>query len=233
MRQLESAYWYWIDNYMDESLVLRTRFHTFIDYVLPAMKIIKNLHLDSYSMVNKYKAEKNSIPSFGAILLDKSLKKTLLVRNQKSWAFPGGKFEKERDTDGTQCAIREVLEEIGYDISKEIDSKENIIECLNNPYSYTESQEKIIVDVPKFTTLYIIPNIDDKTKFKSGNHKEIRHIKWFNIDDIPTKPTRKFFLASKFLYKLKKVVKELKQSYGETTKFDNTGTQEGKINKKQ
>merc|ERR1712198_631499 len=61
---------------------------------------------------------------------------------------------------------------------------------------------------------------------------EIKRIKWFNIDDIPTKPTRKFFLASKFLYKLKKVVKELKQSYGETTKLDNAGTQEGKGNKK-
>ena len=232
MRQLEFAHWYWIDNYMDENLVKRTDFPTFIDYVLPAMKIIKKLHLDSNSMVSMYKAEKNSIPSFGAILLNKSLTKTLLVKNKKSWNFPAGKFEKERDKEVTQCAIREVLEEIGYDISNEIDSKENIIECINNPYSYTESQEKIIVDVPKFTTLYIIPNIDDKTKFKSGNYKEIKHIKWFNIDDIPTKPTRRFFLASKFLYKLKKVVKELKQSYGETTKLDNAGTQEGKGNKK-
>ena len=232
MRQLEFAYWYWIDNYMDENLVQRTHFHTFIDYVLPAMKIINKLRLDSCSMVAMYKAEKNSIPSFGAVLLDKSLTKTLLVKNEKSWNFPAGKFEKERDKDVKQCAIREVLEEIGYDISNEIDSKENIIECINNPYSYTENQEKIIVDVPKFTTLYIIPNIDDKTKFKSGNYKEIKHIKWFNIDDIPTKPTRKFFLASKFLYKLKKVVKELKQSCGDTTKLDYAGTQEGKGNNK-
>jgi 8-oxo-dGTP pyrophosphatase MutT (NUDIX family) len=57
------------------------------------------------------------VPVRGAILLDPTMTKCLLVRGFKrdaGWGFPRGKMSLgESDA---ECAAREVLEETGYDI---------------------------------------------------------------------------------------------------------------------
>lgn len=57
----------------------------------------------------------------GAIILDPSMEKCLLVRGYKkdsSWGFPRGKVSKNESD--TQCAIREVYEETGLDIATKL-----------------------------------------------------------------------------------------------------------------
>jgi len=68
-----------------------------------------------------FNAYKRTIPVRGAILLDPSMEKCLLVRGYKkdsSWGFPRGKVSKN-ETDA-QCAIREVYEETGLDITRRL-----------------------------------------------------------------------------------------------------------------
>ena len=64
---------------------------------------------------------KNQIPTCGAILLNPGATKVLLVKGWKghSWGFPKGKIDK--DEEKVDCAVREVLEEIGHDISDGLD----------------------------------------------------------------------------------------------------------------
>lgn len=52
------------------------------------------------------------------------MSKVLLVKSYKgtSWGFPKGKIDKGEDK--MSCAVREVLEEIGYDCSALIDENE-------------------------------------------------------------------------------------------------------------
>lgn len=68
---------------------------------------------------------KSIVPVNGAIMLDPTLEKCLLVRGYKSnagWGFPRGKVAK--DEDDVSCAIREVKEETGFDIAPYIQANE-------------------------------------------------------------------------------------------------------------
>ena len=69
----------------------------------------------------QYKAYERKIPWYGAILLSKDLKWILIVHTFKRdrLTFPKGK--QEEGESGPECAIREVKEEIGYDLSGLID----------------------------------------------------------------------------------------------------------------
>ena len=54
------------------------------------------------------------------MLINESRTKVLCVKGWKaqSWGFPKGKMD--RDEDQVCCATREVLEEVGFDISKKV-----------------------------------------------------------------------------------------------------------------
>lgn len=68
-----------------------------------------------------FNAYKRTVPVRGAILLDPKMEKCLLVRGFKKdagWGFPRGKLS-HNETDA-QCAAREVMEETGFDISRQL-----------------------------------------------------------------------------------------------------------------
>lgn len=67
---------------------------------------------------NSFNAYKRTVPVRGAIMLDPTMEKCLLVRGYKKdagWGFPRGKLSK--DESDANCAIREVEEETGLDIT--------------------------------------------------------------------------------------------------------------------
>lgn len=95
----------------------------------------------------------------------------LLVQSywaKSSWGFPKGKVNE--DEDPARCAIREVLEETGFDISDRID-----------PNMYLES-----VINEQLVRLYVIPGISKETKFQPKTRYEIKACEWFPIADLPT-----------------------------------------------
>ena len=60
-------------------------------------------------MLHHFNEYKQSIPVRGAILLNKSMDKVLLIQGagkRKSWGFPRGK--RTKDESDVDCAIREV-----------------------------------------------------------------------------------------------------------------------------
>ena len=71
--------------------------------------------------------------------------------------------------DPARCAVREVLEETGFDISHMISS---------------EFLEATVND--QLTRLYIIPGVPHDTKFIPRTRNEIRDVQWFSIADLPT-----------------------------------------------
>ncbi|CAL9234821.1 unnamed protein product, partial [Arabidopsis halleri] len=74
--------------------------------------------------VKLFTSHKRSLPMSGAIILDEDFEKVLLVKGYKgpSWTFPRGKKDYE-DKEDYVCAIREVLEETGFDISNLLDKE--------------------------------------------------------------------------------------------------------------
>ncbi|PVU91445.1 hypothetical protein BB559_004135 [Furculomyces boomerangus] len=119
-----------------------------------------------YQSFLKYKFK---VPVCGAIILNEHLNKVLLVKgwsSKSSWGFPQGKINKKESE--MTCAKREVLEEIGFDISPYISENEWIERVV--------SEHRV--------RLYYIPGVKESTVFETKTRKEISEIKWHSILDL-------------------------------------------------
>ncbi|SPO24917.1 related to decapping enzyme [Ustilago trichophora] len=218
--QVEQAHWFYEDflrplNPSLPSLGLRR----FSSYLLHTASMIVPLiqryitsgsgQQDLEAAFDEFLKYKTRVPVCGAILLAEDWNKCLLVKGWKSsaaWGFPKGKInqnEPERD-----CAIREVLEETGYDCSSLLpeDSKDYL--------DLTMREQRI--------RLYIVPGVKESTKFETLTRKEISKIAWFKLSDLPTwKKSKdppagmggKFYLISPFIGRLKQWIHTNKASH--------------------
>ncbi|KAF7722445.1 mRNA-decapping enzyme subunit 2 [Apophysomyces ossiformis] len=147
------------------------------------------------------------IPVCGAILINDSLDKCVLVKGWSSrsgWGFPKGKINQ--DEEYSCCAIREVLEETGYDITPLLKK--------NDYVEFTVREQRI--------RLYLVVGVPEDTEFNPQTRKEISEILWFNMDDLPTFKTEsrtgngshgyaklgsnRFYMVAPFMDKLRSFV---------------------------
>ncbi|CAO3653823.1 unnamed protein product [Mucor hiemalis] len=154
------------------------------------------------------------IPVCGAIILNSNLDKCVLVKGWSSklgWGFPKGKINQEEEYDC--CAVREVLEETGYDIGPLL-KKSDYIEL-------TMREQRI--------RLYIIYGVPEDTQFIPRTRKEISQISWIKLDDLPTFKTTdprpgngslnyvksgpyRFYMVVPFINKLRHFVNQRKKT---------------------
>lgn len=124
--------------------------------------------------------------------------KVLMVKGWKSnatWGFPRGKINKDEPDD--VCAIREVFEEIGFDIS---------------PYLVPEDFIDITIRQKNFK-LYIIRGVPGNTKFCPQTRKEISKIEWHDVKTLPAfsseskvENVNQYFLVAPFMQELAKYI---------------------------
>ena len=170
--QIELAHWFYLDFYCtDENPKLRPcgmrEFATHIFFHIPFLKPhVANID----SILEQWREYKQNVPTFGAIVLNEDLTKVLLVQSywaKNSWSFPKGKVNE--DEDPSHCAVREVLEETGFDISNLIDENEYIESVINE----------------QLVRLYIICGVQKDTKFQPKTRNEIKNVDWFSLADLP------------------------------------------------
>ncbi|XP_034181460.1 decapping mRNA 2 [Osmia lignaria lignaria] len=170
--QIELAHWFYLDFYCtDENPKLRPcsmrEFATHIFHHIPFLKPhVANID----NILDQWREYKQNVPTFGAIVLNEDLTKVLLVQSywaKSSWSFPKGKVNE--DEDPSHCAVREVLEETGFDISNLIDENEYIESVINE----------------QLVRLYIISGVQKDTKFQPKTRKEIKNVEWFSLADLP------------------------------------------------
>jgi 8-oxo-dGTP pyrophosphatase MutT (NUDIX family) len=140
------------------------------------------------------------IPVCGAIILNETLDKCLLVKGWSSksgWGFPKGKINQSEEY--AHCAVREVMEETGYDISP----------LMTDTYFERTMREQSI-------RLYIIMGVPETTHFEPRTRKEISQIEWFKLEDLPgikpgVKPSGRYYMVVPFVSKLKQVLPILRK----------------------
>lgn len=201
--QLEQAHWFYDDFYRAENPGLpKMNMKKFIQCLLsryPEWTAMNGIDIEELiSAFIKYKAQ---VPTCGAILLNEGLNKCLMVQgwNSGTWTFPKGKIAKGEVPE--DCAIREVAEEIGYDITGKLDK---------NEYIQTETG-------PHAVRLYIVPGVPESTQFQTLTRKEIGAIKWISIPEL-TNPnsTNRFFNVNTFIGRLKAFIRRHRKSTGTT-----------------
>ena len=177
MFKVEEAHWFYIDFYVMGEPERKLASGTMREFAEHMFRHVPPLqpHADKVDeIMQTWREYKIAVPTFGAIILNPDLDKVLLVQGfsaKASWGFPKGKVNQEEP--GDECAAREVMEEIGYDITPKLDSEEYL--------------EQIINDKP--VRLYVIHGVEETTKFQTNTRCEIRDIKWFPLDSLPTSKT--------------------------------------------
>lgn len=170
--QIELAHWFYLDFCMQNTPgAPHCGIRDFAKAVFQHCPFLLPHGENVQKVLEQWKEYKMGVPTYGAIILDEKLESALLVQGylaKSGWGFPKGKVNE--DEAPHDCAVREVLEETGFDIKNRI-SKERYIE------------QKI---TDQLVRLYIIPGVSRDTKFNPKTRKEIRNIEWFPIDKLPS-----------------------------------------------
>ncbi|KAJ3408901.1 mRNA-decapping enzyme subunit 2, partial [Chytridiales sp. JEL 0842] len=215
--QIEQAHWFYEDFVREEhpnlpSFSLKNFSALFFEHC-PLLVQWAHDHEKAFQTFMEYKVR---VPVCGAIMLNERLDKVLLVKGWKSssgWGFPKGKINKEESE--SECAVREVLEETGFDTGSRI--KEN---------DYVERTMK-----EQRIRLYIITGVPESTVFTTQTRKEIGDIKWFKLSDLPgwkrEDPTAPPLPGKSRFYMVTAFVSSLKQWFSKYRKLKNQGKGKG------
>lgn len=170
--QIELAHWFYLDFYCEEDAKLpKCSLKDFIRIIFAHIPFLQKYSPEVDSIIADWREYKMAVPTYGAILLDQDMKNVLLVQSffsKASWGFPKGKVNK--DELPHHCAIREVLEETGFDITHLIDKQAYLEHYFND----------------QLIRLYIITGIPPNVKFHPKTRKEIKSIEWFPVNFLPT-----------------------------------------------
>ncbi|CAL8470769.1 g10311 [Coccomyxa elongata] len=168
---VEQAHWYYEDFCRDNDPSLKSlSLRTFTGIIFQHCPGLAQLYKDRDSIYARFSAYKQTVPVMGAILLNTNMDKCLLVRgfkNSASWGFPKGKVAK--DEADAACAIREVREETGLDISDMLVEEE----CIERHIKQQRSK------------LYIITGVEETTEFEPQVRGEIGAFGWHYVTSLP------------------------------------------------
>lgn len=207
--QAEQAHWFYEDylrplNPSLPSLSQRQFTRLIIESSPLYSRLVSGSAVDYESVWDEYKSYKRMVPCCGGILLNKEGDKVLLVRGWKSnagWSFPRGKINLAESEEA--CAVREVEEETGFDLTGMVNPDDKI-------KTYINAQE---------VTMFIVPGIDEATEFETQTRHEIGAIEWVALQDLPTwsgnkrgprktAKAKRFYNVTPFVNPLKSWMKE-------------------------
>ncbi|KAG6336666.1 hypothetical protein ID866_2413 [Astraeus odoratus] len=189
--QVEQAHWFYEDFVREQnpkfpSLPLK-KFSEMLFHACPLLHQWSHDHEQAFNTFMQYKTR---VPVCGAIMLNETWEKACRWKSSSGWGFPKGKINE--DEPPHECAVREVLEETGYNLVGKINPADVIERTI---------REQLI-------SLYIVPGVPDDFPFKTRTRKEISRIEWFKLTDLPTwkrikASPGKFYLISPFIAALK------------------------------
>lgn len=172
---IESAHWFYDDFYRakDPSLP-RLPLKQFAAKIFGHTDLLHAHKHDVDRLIAQFQAYKQEVPTCGAALLNSSMDRVVLVRawgGNARWGFPKGKLSK--DETELDCAIREVLEETGFDITSYVDDTTFYVETMSSG---------------RCSRIYVVTDVPEHTVFETRTRKEISDIKWVPVVSLPENP---------------------------------------------
>ncbi|GAA5993850.1 hypothetical protein JCM5350_004395 [Sporobolomyces pararoseus] len=189
--QIEQAHWYYEDFIrpaaLNPGLLPSYGLKAFSLLMFRSCPLLHDLLPNHNKIWNSFMAYKERVPVCGAIIISEYWDKVLLVKGWtkgSSWSFPRGKINKEEPE--AMCAVREVLEETGFDMTDYFHPSQ-----FQPGHVEDEGSERIpyyveLVIKEQKIRLYFIPGVREDTVFETRTRKEISKIEWFKLNDLPT-----------------------------------------------
>jgi len=205
--QMEEAHWYYLDFYREKDNSLPDlKFKDFVDKILQRFPPLEHYRKQLDEHTKKFFEYKTSVPVCGAIILNEDRSKVLLVKGwsaKSGWSFPRGKINKNEGE--LACAIREVYEETGFDISNYGANTVDFVE-------YMSGEQKV--------KLFIVSGVSESTTFEPQTRKEISAWEWHSISElnVPRKSAGKFWAVLPYIHKLNVWLSKNKQKQVKSAK---------------
>ncbi|GAV52701.1 hypothetical protein ZYGR_0AG06920 [Zygosaccharomyces rouxii] len=159
----EEASWFYTDfvKLMNPTLP-SFKIKSFAKNIIRLCPLVWKWDIQADEALQKFSQYKKSIPVRGAAIFNEKLNKILLVKGTESdsWSFPRGKISK--DEDDVACCVREVREEIGFDLTDYIDENQFIERNIQG----------------KNYKIFIISGVSENYNFKPQVRNEIEKIEW-------------------------------------------------------
>jgi len=168
---VELAHWFFIDFYCEDYNDLHVcNIREFAQQIFRHCPFLRDYVHNLDTILSRWRGYKLSVPTYGAVLIDPTYEHILLVRgfyNRESWGFPKGKVQENESP--LKCAIREVMEEVGFDMKDRAYDDQYLERDLNG----------------QLIRLYIVKQVPLDTKFAPKTKNEIKEMRWFRIADLP------------------------------------------------
>ncbi|CAI4049922.1 decapping enzyme complex catalytic subunit SKDI_14G2060 [Saccharomyces kudriavzevii IFO 1802] len=165
----EEASWFYTDfiKLMNPTLP-SLKIKSFAQLIIKLCPLIWKWDIKVDEALQQFSKYKKSIPVRGAAIFNENLSKILLVQGTESdsWSFPRGKISK--DENDIDCCIREVKEEIGFDLTDYIDENQFIERNIQG----------------KNYKIFLISGVSEIFNFKPQVRNEIDKIEWFDFKKI-------------------------------------------------
>lgn len=172
---IESAHWFYDDFYREQDKSLPyLQLKQFAAKLFKHTALLQHYHHDVDRLTAQFQSYKQEVPTCGAALLNPSMDKVVVVRAwgaNARWGFPKGKLSK--DETELEAAVREVLEETGFDSGPYVDE--------NTPYVDSMTGGR-------YSRIFIVTNVPEHTVFETQTRKEISDIKWVSLSALPHAP---------------------------------------------
>lgn len=199
----EEASWFYTDfvKIMNPTLP-SLKIKSFAQNVIRLCPLVWKWDIKADEALQKFSQYKKSIPVRGAAIFNEKLSKILLVQGTESdsWSFPRGKISK--DEDDVACCIREVREEIGFDITDYIDENQFIERNIQG----------------KNYKIYIVSGVPENYLFKPQVRNEIAKIEWRDFKKMSrtmSKSNVKYYLVNSMMRPLSMWLRRQKQIVGD------------------
>ncbi|CAF1400332.1 unnamed protein product [Adineta steineri] len=199
---VELAHWFFIDFYCEDYNDLHVcNIKDFAQQIFQHCPFLCNYVHNLDTILSRWRGYKLSVPTYGAVLLDPTYEHVLLVRgfyNRESWGFPKGKVQENESP--LKCAIREVMEEVGFDMKDRAFDDQYLERDLNG----------------QLIRLYIVKQVPLDTKFAAKTKNEIKEMRWFRLSDLPchrrdTTPQMTLGLNPKAFFMVIPFIKDLRR----------------------
>jgi len=171
---VEQAHWFYTDWIVESEThpeCKRVKFFIFIRIIFATCDFLRHQLPNVDMILTEFRRLKKATPTYGLVMLDNTLTKILLVQGypkRDRWGFPKGKiYENELPI---QCAIREALEETGYDASTKVIRNARPIQTSINGTT---------------NCLYFAVGVPTDYDFHPQLKNEISEIHWFKLRELP------------------------------------------------
>jgi len=177
--ELQEAFWFYLDYFVENAKreLPKLNQSNFLNLMLESSELlcsIYNTPKARQTCIQEWRSYCTRVPLRGAVLLNASLDKCLMVKPWKGdkWTFPRGKINQDESED--DCAVREVWEETGVDIKGRIVASQ-----------YVKAD---IYGTGTIVKLFLVPGFSEQTHYTPHTRKEISEIGWVPLKILPGWP---------------------------------------------